>query len=104
MVRGDDNQWYVDPQSLKTYETAETQDPATIATPTPTATPPTSASTVLYYNPDGGTKYHLDQNCKSTHAKYLPLKGHFKYSEINDKKYKDLEPCNVCAAPLRPDN
>ena len=57
---------------------------------------------MLYYNPDGGTKYHLDQNCKSTHAKYLPMKGHFTYGEINDAKYANLSPCNVCAAPLRP--
>ena len=101
MVKEGD-QWYVDPQSLKTYENAETPDPATVATATPTAEPAASASTVLYYNPDGGTKYHLDQNCKSTHAKYLPMKGHFTYGEINDDKYKNLSPCNVCAAPLRP--
>ena len=94
-------QWFVDPQSLKTYEEAETPDPATVATATPTAAPATSGSTVLYYNPDGGTKYHLDQNCKSTHAKYLPMKGHFTYAEVNDDKYKNLSPCNVCAAPLR---
>ena len=98
----ENEQWYVDPQSLKTYENAETPDPATAATPTPTAEPAASASTVLYYNPDGGTKYHLDQNCKSTHAKYLPMKGHFTYGEINNDKYKNLSPCNVCAAPLRP--
>ncbi len=101
MVKEGD-QWYVDPQSLKTYEAAETQDPATVATPTPTAEPAVSGSTVLYYNPDGGSKYHLDQNCKSTHAKYLPMKGHFTYAEINDAAYANLEPCNVCAAPLRP--
>ena len=93
--------WYVDPQSLKTYEEAETPDPAAAATPTPSPEPAANANTVLYYNPDGGTKYHLDQNCKSTHAKYLPMKGHFTYSEINDEKYAKLQPCNVCAAPLR---
>ena len=100
LTEGD--QWFVDPQSLKTYEEAETPDPATLPTPTVTAPPPADANTILYYNPDGGSKYHLDQNCKSTHAKYLPMKGHFKYSEINSDKYKNLSPCNVCAAPLRP--
>ena len=101
MVREGD-QWYVDPQSLKTYAEADTPDPALAATPTPSPEPAANASTVLYYNPDGGTKYHLDQNCKSTHAKYLPMKGHFTYGEINDAKYANLSPCNVCAAPLRP--
>ncbi|MBQ3706153.1 MAG: hypothetical protein II888_06830 [Clostridia bacterium] len=101
MIREGD-EWYVDPQSLKTYEEAETVDPATVATATPSPEPSVSAATVLYYNPDGGTKYHLDPNCKSTHAKYLPFKGHFTYGEISDDKYKGLSPCNVCAAPLRP--
>ena len=96
------DEWYVDPQSLKSYDEAETPDPAQEATPTPSPEPLVSAGTLLYYNPDGGTKYHLDQNCKSTHAKYLPMKGHFTYSEINDEKYAKLSPCNVCAAPLRP--
>ena len=95
-------QWFVDPQSLKTYEQAETPDPATQATPTPSPEPAASANTILYYNPDGGSKYHLDQNCKSVHAKYLPLKGHFTYGEIDKDQYKNLYPCNVCAAPLRP--
>ncbi len=94
--------WFVDPQSLKTYEEAETADPALAATETPSPEPLVSGSTVLYYNPDGGTRYHLDQNCKSTHAKYLPMKGHFTYAEINDSAYAELSPCNVCAAPLRP--
>ena len=101
MVRESDG-WFVDPQSLKTYEEAETPDPALAATATPSPEPQVNGSTVLYYNPDGGTKYHLDQNCKSTHAKYLPLKGHFTYSEINKSEYSKLSPCNVCAAPLRP--
>ena len=102
LMQREGDQWYVDPQSLKTYDEAETPDPALANTPTPTPEPSVNASTVLYYNPDGGTKYHLDQNCKSTHAKYLPLKGHFTYGEINNDKYVKLTPCNVCAAPLRP--
>ena len=101
MVRESDT-WFVDPQSLKTYEEAETPDPALAATPTPSPEPAVNGNTMLYYNPDGGTKYHLDQNCKSTHAKYLPMKGHFTYSEINKAEYSKLTPCNVCAAPLRP--
>ena len=56
---------------------------------------------VLYYNPNGGTQYHLDQNCKSAHTKYLPFKGTFTYGQINDAPYADLIPCSVCGAPLR---
>ena len=56
---------------------------------------------MLYYNANGGKLYHLDQNCISIHAKYLPLESYFTYSQINDKPYSDLEPCNVCGAPLR---
>lgn len=97
----DDGQWYVDPRSLRTYENAETPDPATVETPTPTPEPSVDANTTLYYNPDGGSKYHLDPNCKSIHSKYLPLKGKFPYSKINDDQYKNLQPCNVCGAPLR---
>lgn len=98
--------WYVDPRSLTSQEAAE--ETASADTDTATATPDASTAsattdpnTVLYYNPDGGTKYHLDSECKSTNSKYLPFKGTFKYSEINDDKYKDLSPCNVCGAPLR---
>jgi len=100
MVR-ESEQWFVDPQSLQTYEAADTPDPNVTATPSPTPELKADANTVLYYNPDGGTKYHLDQNCKSTHKKYLPLKGHFNYSEINKEPYVNLSPCNVCGAPLR---
>ncbi|MBQ3279685.1 MAG: hypothetical protein IJG94_11085 [Clostridia bacterium] len=101
MVKENDDQWFVDPQSLQTYEAADTPDPNVTATPSPTPEMKAEPNTVLYYNPDGGTKYHLDQNCKSTHKKYLPMKGHFTYSEINKDPYVKLSPCNVCGAPLR---
>jgi len=101
LVMKEEGDWYIDPQSLKSYDKEATQDPKSLPTATPTAVPPATPGTVLYYNPKGGSKYHLDQNCKSLHAKYLPMQGHFTYAEINDEKYRNLEPCNVCAAPLR---
>lgn len=91
--------WFVDPSSLKTYDSVETTEPPSA---TPTYAPASAdANTVLYYNPNGGSKYHLDQNCISTNARYLPLKGSFKYSQVNESAYAELAPCNVCNAPLR---
>ena len=62
---------------------------------------PDAADTVLYYHPDGGMKYHLDQNCLSVHPKYLPLQGSFLYAELNDEPYRALKRCEVCGAPFR---
>ncbi len=100
-VAYEENNWYVDPLSLKSNEKAETKDPRELETSTPTVEPTYGPNTVLYYNTDGGTKYHLDPECKSTHKKFLPFKGHFTYAEVNDPKYANLKPCNVCGAPLR---
>ena len=94
-------QWYVDPPSIQTNIIDPTPDPNVTPTPAPTPEPQYDANTVLYYNPDGGSMYHLDPNCVQIHKKYLPLKGHFTYGEINDPAYAKLEPCNVCNAPLR---
>ena len=79
-----DGQWYVNPKSLQTYENADTPDPSITETPAPTDEPPVYPNTVLYYNPDGGQFYHRDQNCKKIAEKFLPLKGHFTYAELND--------------------
>ena len=95
--------WYIDPQSLQTYESVETPDPNVTATPAPTETPAVFASTVLYYNPSGGEYYHLDQNCKIINPKFLPLGGQFTYGEIGNEPYSKLKPCNVCGAPLPPE-
>ena len=93
------NEWYVDPQSLQTYEAADTPDPSITNTPAPTETPAIYPDTVLYYNPSGGEYYHLDQNCKRINERYLPLQGHFKYSELSNDKYSKLKPCAICGAP-----
>ena len=93
------DEWYVDPQSLQTYEAADTPDPSVTETPGPTPEPETSADTVLYYNPSGGEYYHRDQNCKRINERYLPLQGHFTYAELSKEKYSKLKPCAICGAP-----
>ena len=97
MKQEEDGLWYVDPRSLQSHE-EDVADPD----PTPVPAEADADDILLYFNAENGQKYHLDPNCKSTHAKYLPMKGHFTYGEINNDKYKNLSPCNVCAAPLRP--
>ena len=94
------DEWYVDPKSLQTYEAADTPDPSITNTPAPTDEPATYPDTVLYYNPNGGEYYHRDQNCKKINERYLPLQGHFKYSELSNEKYSKLKPCAICGAPL----
>lgn len=108
IVLCEDGEWYVDPDSLSTgvlvQPSTPTPDPNATPTPSPapTPTPTINPKTVLYYNTDGGSYYHADKNCSRVGAKYLPLKGSFKYSELNDAKYKKLQPCESCGAPARP--
>ena len=101
MMKESDGSWYVDPQSLQTYEAADTPDPSVTATPGPTETPAIYANTILYYNPSGGEFYHLDQNCKRINERYLPLQGHFTYAELGNDPYNKLKPCAICGAPSR---
>ena len=99
LMQHENGNWYLNPNSLKTYDPIETATPDT-STPTP-APQVVNSSTVLYYNPDGGSMYHADPNCIRINERYLPLKGQFTYAQINDAQYVKLEPCNVCGAPLR---
>ena len=98
----ENGEWFVDPKSLQTNDIEETPDPNITPTPAPTPTPAVFDNTVLYYNPKGGKYYHSVPDCKNVGAKYLPLAGTFYYSQLNDADFKDLQPCNVCGAPLRP--
>ena len=108
IVLSENGSWLVDPDSLSSgvLVTPSTPTPDPNATPTPspepTPTPTINPKTVLYYNTDGGSYYHADKNCPRVSEKYLPLKGSFKYSELNDTKYKKLQPCQECGAPDRP--
>lgn len=87
MVRADDGQWYVDPRSLEGYEIlAETA---------------AEDSMLLFYVPEGGEKYHLDQNCLAVADRYKPMQGMLTYSQLDEEAFKDLQPCSVCGAPER---
>lgn len=101
MLKEDEN-WYVDPASLESNVVETTVAAAVNVTNTPKPAPEEgSPNTVLYYNPDGGSYYHIDQNCPSTKAKFLPFKGQFTFAQINEKEYASLSPCDECGAPLR---
>ena len=96
----ENGQWYVDPRSLASNEVVSTTK-ATNEMPTQPVLNTAHADTILYYNPDGGSKYHIDPECGSTNKRYLPLRGQFLFSQINDAPYKELENCTYCGAPLR---
>lgn len=56
---------------------------------------------VLYRNPNGGSNYHLDQNCSGVKEKFLPLTGDFTYGDLDSEEFKRLTPCTSCAAPVK---
>ena len=102
MKEAADGEWYVDPRSLAAYETAEGFIQAE-PTPEPTdwSGDESLQTTLLSYVPNGGEKYHLDENCPAVNEKYLPMRDCFAYWELNMDEYKDLKPCKVCGAPPR---
>ncbi len=92
--------WYVDPDSLNYAATTPTPAPTKVpVTPTPVPAGYVDPSTKLYYNPDGGSYYHIDPNCSAVGSKYKPLKGTFTYGERGSGKYSKLKPCETCGAP-----
>lgn len=100
----EDGLWYINPDGLDELEKAEEEIP-TEATAVPGGDADAAmADPVLYYQPNGGEYYHLDQNCKCIHPTYLPLQGVFLYSELNDEPYRNLKPCEICGAPPAPES
>lgn len=97
----EDGIWYVDPRSLQSNEKATETTPATNPMPTQPVLNTGAPNLVLYYNPDGGEKYHIDPNCDSVNTRWKPLAGQFLYSQLNEDPYSALEQCSVCGAPLR---
>lgn len=55
--------------------------------------------TQLYRNPNGGSNYHIDENCPGVKAQYLPLTGDLTYADLDRDEFKKLTPCVYCSAP-----
>ncbi|MBP5726889.1 MAG: hypothetical protein J6Y48_07415, partial [Clostridia bacterium] len=100
LKKADDGLWYVDPSSIQSNED---EQPTVTPVITPSPSPDIYASTVLYYNPDGGSMYHKDPNCKKVGTKYAPLKGQFTYGELVNGAHPELKACHICGSPDRPE-
>ena len=98
----EDGYWYVDPRSLESQERESATTAGVNTTPTQYPLNTAAAGMTLYYNPDGGSYYHIDPECKSAAKENLPFKGSFSWEQINDDAYKGLKNCTTCGAPLRP--
>ena len=59
-------------------------------------------ATPMYYNPDGGAKFHTVARCQSVRSTYLPLTA-ITYGDLTRYPYTSLTPCTTCAAPQRPE-
>ena len=104
IVLSEDDQWFVDPDSLSSgilkEQSTPTPDPNMTPTPSPepTPTPTPGPKTKLYYNKNGGKRYHIDPECYTVDKKYLPLAS-FQYKDLSKSPYNKLEPCDKCGAP-----
>ena len=96
----EDGVWYVDPATLQSNEQESTATP-TNALATQPVLNTSHPDLLIYYNPEGGTFYHINPNCESVNPKYRPLSGVIKWSQIEDDPYDKLEQCKRCGAPLR---
>lgn len=121
MIRNN-NQWYVDPNSISSSQAVqqqeiaqqamseeddqassinleESQQAASVVVPQIDAV---RSDTLLFYNEDGGEYYHIDPNCSSIGARYKPLKASFYYRDVSSETFKNLKTCPYCKAPARP--
>lgn len=57
----------------------------------------TDASTPMYYNKNGGKKYHTNARCSSVKSRYLPLSA-ITYGDLSSYPYTQLSPCTTCGA------
>ena len=110
MMVKEGGEWYVNPNSLATNDQVAATEENVVnnknevgdITPAPrtTVTPAPPASTLLYYN-TGGNSYHMDPQCSSVHADYLPFDNSFAYADLKQYLYSpyNLSPCLRCGAP-----
>lgn len=105
VMKKEDDIWYVDPQSLASNEKETATETVSSANTTPTQPPlyTGTPSTILYYNANGGSMYHLDPDCPSVGKKYKPM-SQFMFTQLDQSPYNGLRPCNQCGAPIPDDD
>ncbi len=57
-------------------------------------------ATPLFYNPQGGQNYHVQEKCFGVKDKFLPMTG-FTYGELDQAAYAHLTACPYCVPPRR---
>jgi len=62
--------------------------------------PPPDPDLPVFYNPDGGRNYHLNQQCPGVKNRFLPLTG-LVYAELFGPPFDSLTPCTTCDPPPR---
>ena len=104
LMKKEDGVWYVDPQSLASNEKETATETAASANTTPTQPPlyTGTPTTILYYNANGGSRYHLDPDCPDVGKKYKPM-SQFMFVDLDQSPYNELIPCNRCGAPIPDD-
>ena len=104
LMKKEDGIWYVDPQSLASNEKETATETAASANNTPTQPPlyTGTPTTILYYNANGGSRYHLDPDCPDVGKKYKPM-SQFMYVDLGQSPYNELIPCTRCGAPIPDD-
>ncbi len=58
--------------------------------------------TPIYYNPQGGKRYHSDQNCSSVNQRYLPM-TEITYGDLKTDEFSRLTACGTCNPPTHPE-
>lgn len=58
--------------------------------------------TPIYYNPQGGKRYHSDQNCSSVNQRYLPM-TEITYGDLKTEEFSGLTACAKCDPPTHPE-
>lgn len=104
IMQKEDGIWYVNPESLESNEKETATETVATSNTTPTQPPLYTGTpeTILYYNPNGGTKYHLDPDCKDVGSQYKPM-SQFMYVDLDKEPYSELSPCQRCGAPIPDD-
>ncbi len=107
IIQNIDGKWYVDPDSMRSGipVVQATPNVATPATDTqvnePASSPTTNPDLKLWYNPDGGKFYHLEQKCADIKESYYKLMKSFKFSQLSESTFAKLKPCPTCKAPKK---